>query len=90
MRKIIQIAVSAVTSGNVVHETTLALCDDGTTWVLLNLKKGWRKIPDIPQPLTEHDKQEIDRLLVKDRQEGLCKEESMVLKSLIADYKLRG
>lgn len=49
MRKIIQISVSTNLDGYNKSQATVALCDDGTVWVLETFDGGWVKYPDIPQ-----------------------------------------
>jgi len=51
MRKVIQIA-AAIQSG-ASYPDLFAVCDDGTTWQMLNHDSTWQRLPDIPQPDTE-------------------------------------
>ena len=51
-RKIIQIDGGRLTFSTISRESTtklFALCDDGTTWSLLD--KEWTRLPSIPQDL---------------------------------------
>lgn len=48
-RKIIQIASEYLGEKYVEPSTVLALCNDGTVWSLNEDRKGWGKLPDIPQ-----------------------------------------
>lgn len=77
-RKIIQIAVT----DNEDIFTLTALCDDGSVWTRRNNRR-WFKQPDIPQPLSEYEKQRIDELLRKDRQGRLDADEIEELKDLL-------
>lgn len=58
-RKIIQIAVSSTPISQHAYgrDITVALCDDGTAWSLVELSEAgyrdWEQLPDIPQPKEE-------------------------------------
>lgn len=51
MRKIIQVSnsISLDEGRNMFYGETIALCNDGTLWIINSFEDGWIKFPDIPQ-----------------------------------------
>lgn len=51
MRKIIQIAYGGVanTPRTQCNDKVVALCDDGTVWVLHDTNTEWYRLPNIPK-----------------------------------------
>lgn len=91
VRKIIQIAVAQTenTDDGYLNITVVALCDDGSTWRMINEKNGWLKFPPIPQPLSMSEIDELEMLMAKDRRESLNEDEKEELKHLAMQAALR-
>ncbi|MFZ7164630.1 hypothetical protein ACLSYV_03775 [Avibacterium avium] len=98
MRKIIQICSDSYHNSETgaSAENLFALCDDGSVWRRIELFTGWERLEPIPQDSLEYEHyltSSINKLLEKDRNNGLSKEEIQDLKDLLKeqeDYELYG